>query len=595
MMMALLDTVATRLGGLLSGDAAPATVPTGFPALLNAETGPTAPVPTDAVPRGLLADEGEAADGETAETKAAEAKGTDAPPQIALPWLVAQETPTPDRRPLDASHPVPPDVPTEAVSAADVAATLVPQPSQPEGVPDVATAPSAPLITPALAEAPAPEVPSPAPPSVLMRPADAAPSPPTTAPNEPTAVQPPARPLASVESAAPVPVETDALLATAPTPAAPVRAVALARGGERANGSPSAPHQAAPPPADATLPARPIEAERSALPLDRSVPTAPTSSFGRAVAGARPAPAPSAPAGLAADLSPSADANRPTPATSAVVAETEAAARPQTASVPLPTHRAPGATLDPTPPGASATNKPAGAPTNTPAEASADATPRSADEPAPPGQARASAPALIAPTPATAPSAVAAAVPAAVLLAADDETTDAADPTSIDVTDGGPDLAPGSGPSTPAGTRAVPPGATVPARLSPAAWLGSLDAANGRSVQVALGDDGTVRLRTDREGDGVTVRLMFSDPELQSLAGAHAGRLRDVLAEHFAEPVLLSLPDGSTAGDGAATGDGAAGHGTPSERGPAAPSAAAPDARPSSTRPLVAGRREWIG
>ncbi|WP_420456789.1 hypothetical protein [Rubrivirga sp.] len=204
---------------------------------------------------------------------------------------------------------------------------------------------------------------------------------------------------------------------------------------------------------------------------------------------------------------------------------------------------------------------------------------------------------MAAPTAPAPASTLAPALPAAVLAVIDDEATDAADPAALDAADAAPDLALGAGPSTPAGTRAVPPGAGLPARLSPSAWLGALGAASGRSVQVALGDDGTVRLRTDHEGDGVTVRLHFSDPELQSLAGAHAGRLRDVLAEHFAEPVQLSLADGSTTGDGAATGDGSTGShaGTPGERSGSASSSAALDSSPTSPRSFVAGRREWIG
>jgi hypothetical protein len=140
----------------------------------------------------------------------------------------------------------------------------------------------------------------------------------------------------------------------------------------------------------------------------------------------------------------------------------------------------------------------------------------------------------------------------------------------------------------------------LPARLASAAWIEALGTAAGRSVQVALGEDGTVRLRTDRDGDGVAVRLHFSDPELQALAGSHAARLREVLAEHFAEPVRLSLGDPSANGGpasdpsgGDARGSGErGGHSSPQPvRGPSGATASS-----STDRPLAPdGRREWIG
>ncbi len=146
------------------------------------------------------------------------------------------------------------------------------------------------------------------------------------------------------------------------------------------------------------------------------------------------------------------------------------------------------------------------------------------------------------------------------------------------------------GPGTPR-AGAARAAAALPARLSPAAWLGALDAAGSRAVQVALGDDGTVRLRTERDGDGVAVRLHFSDPDLQALAGAHADRLRDLLSDHFSEPVHLSFGDGSGAGGGSqGTGDGAP---RDRDRDPSA-SGATPEPSPPSRSPAP-GRREWIG
>ena len=139
----------------------------------------------------------------------------------------------------------------------------------------------------------------------------------------------------------------------------------------------------------------------------------------------------------------------------------------------------------------------------------------------------------------------------------------------------------------------------VPARLATSTWTGRLaETAGGRSVQVALGEDGTVRLQTVRDGDGVTVSLRFSDPDLQALAGTHAARLRDVLDAHFDEPVRLSLSDGGGAqGDGAGPGGRQPDHaaGRPARTAsPASTASASPvPARPAATAP--SGRREWVG
>ena len=136
----------------------------------------------------------------------------------------------------------------------------------------------------------------------------------------------------------------------------------------------------------------------------------------------------------------------------------------------------------------------------------------------------------------------------------------------------------------------------LPARLAVPSWLGKLSATAGQAVQVMLGEDGTVRLQTQREQDGVTVSVRFSDPDLQALAGAHAVRLREVLEAHFTEPVRLSLSDGLAADAGASdshTSDGRASNG-------ASPGASADGAAVSTTSTArstarASGRREWIG
>ena len=143
-------------------------------------------------------------------------------------------------------------------------------------------------------------------------------------------------------------------------------------------------------------------------------------------------------------------------------------------------------------------------------------------------------------------------------------------------------------------TRTAPP-----ARLAAPTWLSRLATAErSQSVQVALGGgDGTVHLQTRREGEGVSVSLRFSDPELQALASAHVGRLRDALDAHFAEPVRLVLTDGADARGSDARG----GAGQPPSRDPSRPSpsgrARAADPAPIATppRPSADGRREWIG
>ena len=145
-----------------------------------------------------------------------------------------------------------------------------------------------------------------------------------------------------------------------------------------------------------------------------------------------------------------------------------------------------------------------------------------------------------------------------------------------------------------------PPAPPVPARLAMPVWLERLPPASERHVQVGLGDDGSVRLRTSRQPDGITVQVHFSDPELQALAGVHADRLRAALETHFAEPVRLSLSDGLASDPG--TSDSNSGFADSRQREAAPPS----DARrsrpsggdlssPTPTQPSLNGRHEWVG
>ena len=146
----------------------------------------------------------------------------------------------------------------------------------------------------------------------------------------------------------------------------------------------------------------------------------------------------------------------------------------------------------------------------------------------------------------------------------------------------------------------APPEAPLPARLAAPVWAGRLAAAGGQAVQVALGDDGTVRLQATRDGEAVTVRVQFSDPELQALAGTHAGRLREVLDAHFAEPVRLALGEHAPDTASGFGHDGAGGrnpkHAAPAPRPPSASRPdAAPDSVPHDSAPSGPGRREWVG
>jgi len=135
------------------------------------------------------------------------------------------------------------------------------------------------------------------------------------------------------------------------------------------------------------------------------------------------------------------------------------------------------------------------------------------------------------------------------------------------------------------------------------AWLERLTPASERHVQVGLGDDGSVRLQTLRQPDGITVQIHFSDPELQALAGVHVDRLRTALETHFAEPVRLSLSDG-LATDSGTTDSGASDPGFANSRQRDAasssqtqrPRASASDlSSPTPARSPLDGRREWVG
>ena len=147
--------------------------------------------------------------------------------------------------------------------------------------------------------------------------------------------------------------------------------------------------------------------------------------------------------------------------------------------------------------------------------------------------------------------------------------------------------------------------APPPARLATSLWMERLTAEADR-VQVSLGEDGSVRLRTLRQAEGVTVHLQFSDPEMQALASAHVDRLRDALETHFAEPVRLALADAGSNGAGAhdAGANGAGTHDAdgrsdgspPSPTTDLTPVDAPPDGSPHPlARAAADGRREWIG
>ena len=146
---------------------------------------------------------------------------------------------------------------------------------------------------------------------------------------------------------------------------------------------------------------------------------------------------------------------------------------------------------------------------------------------------------------------------------------------------------------------ARPTAPPLPARLATSIWLERL-AADADRVQVSLGEDGAVRLRTQRQPDGVTVHLQFTDPEMQALASLHADRLREALETHFAEPVRLALPDASSDGAGTnhagSNGADSPGEGAHTPNAPnSVPSDSAPDAPPHTSAPAADGRREWVG
>ncbi|MEO0557933.1 MAG: hypothetical protein AAF170_07095 [Bacteroidota bacterium] len=141
--------------------------------------------------------------------------------------------------------------------------------------------------------------------------------------------------------------------------------------------------------------------------------------------------------------------------------------------------------------------------------------------------------------------------------------------------------------------------APVPTRLAVPVWLERLTPSGDRHVQVGLGEDGSVRLQTVRQPDGITVQIQFTDPELQALAGVHADRLRAALETHFAEPVRLSLPDGLATDSGTAD-SGASDSGfTGSRQHDASPTSESRPSDSESTSPTPTraplGRREWVG
>ncbi len=229
-----------------------------------------------------------------------------------------------------------------------------------------------------------------------------------------------------------------------------------------------------------------------------------------------------------------------------------------------------------------------------PSEADAsDATAR--DAPRPDATPREPSP-LAGPLSPSAPATAASAAAMTLAEAMDEAVPEPSDP-EVTVPEAGSGAALSSDRSAPAGSTQEAR-AAVPARLAVPAWAERLaEARGGKAVQVALGEDGTVRLQTVRDGDGVTVSLRFSDPDLQTLAGTHAARLRDVLDAHFDEPVRLSLSDGGGAHDGAHPDGRPADHagGRPSRTPSPAPSASAAPVPAPPTATVRSGRREWVG
>ena len=144
------------------------------------------------------------------------------------------------------------------------------------------------------------------------------------------------------------------------------------------------------------------------------------------------------------------------------------------------------------------------------------------------------------------------------------------------------------------------PAPPIPTRLAMPAWLERLTPATDR-VQVSLGGDGSVRLQTVRQLDGLTIQLHFSDPELQALAGAHMDRLRTALETHFSEPVRLSLPDGLASSSGGSDfgasdpGSRDSGHRTASPLPNGLRAQRSDLSTHTPTRAPLDGRREWVG
>ena len=142
----------------------------------------------------------------------------------------------------------------------------------------------------------------------------------------------------------------------------------------------------------------------------------------------------------------------------------------------------------------------------------------------------------------------------------------------------------------------------LPPRLSAAAWMSRLPAAGAQSVQVALGGgDGTVRLQTQRDGDGVAVTVRFSDPELQALAATPRGPApRGARRPLRRAPSRLVLADalGADAGgtsEHASDADDHPAAGRPTPRVDGRPDTSDTNAPPHRPAPPAGGRREWVG
>jgi hypothetical protein len=157
-----------------------------------------------------------------------------------------------------------------------------------------------------------------------------------------------------------------------------------------------------------------------------------------------------------------------------------------------------------------------------------------------------------------------------------------------------PPAAPPTSEPSARGDARAPAGVWVRTVLEPALrTLPVLAAAGEQALQLRLeGSDGTLTVRTRREGDRIEVVVTFSDGHLQAAAVAATDRLRAALQEHFGTEVEISLLADTPQDGGRRDHADDAPAEAPSRPAPApAPTAADPA---SPTRPAGA-RNEWIG